>query len=61
MSEPRPPDIELGTAHLRPGSRQEPPPEAERGETSAERIPWEGPREGGSPNAFVATLWRFAT
>ena len=61
MSDQRSPDIDLGAAHLRPGQRHEPRPEAERREMSAERIPWEGSREGGSANAFVATLWRFVS
>ncbi len=61
MSDQRPPDIDPGAAHLRPGQRHEPRPEAERRAMSAERIPWEGSREGGSANAFVATLWRFVS
>ena len=55
----RSPDIDPREAHLRPGPRHEPRPEAEGGETSAGRIPWEGSQDGGSPNAFLATLWRF--
>jgi hypothetical protein len=61
MSDERSPDIDAVEAHLRPGQSHEPRPEAERPEVSAERIPWEGSREGGSATAFVATLWRFVT
>jgi hypothetical protein len=61
MSDQQSPDSDRRAAHLRPGQRQEPRPAAERPEITAECIPWEGSREGGSPTAFVATLWRFVS
>ena len=61
MSDQQSPDIDPGVAHLRPGQPDEPRLEDERLEMSADRIPWEGSREGGSPSAFVATLWRFVS
>ena len=61
MSDQRSPDTDSVVAHLRPGQHQDPPPEAERRETANQRIPWEGLREGGSANAFLATLWRFVS
>ncbi len=59
MRDQRSPDSDPKAAHLRPGQPKEPQPQAERTEMSAERIPWEGAREEGSPTAFIATLWRF--
>ena len=61
MKDPEGSDIDRGTAHLRPGQRPEARPVAEPDEVSAESIPWEGSRDGGSRAAFVATLWQFVS
>ena len=58
MSDRRSPDIDLDAAHLRPAQHQQPRPDDEPRQRSADRIPWEGSRRRGILTAFIGTWWR---